>query len=76
MDDATAAAHLREHAHSLLQLARALQSHSVGERWQGPARRACSNQLLDLERRLLAASRRAEVLSHYLNVPDVRASLR
>jgi hypothetical protein len=76
MDDATATAQLRQHGQTLLHLARALQLHSVGERWQGPARRACEAQLEDLENAIVTAARRADVLGHYVNTPDVRASFR
>jgi hypothetical protein len=76
MDDATATAQLRQHGQTLLHLARALQVHSVGDRWQGPARRACEAQLEELALTIVTAARRADVLGHHLNTPDVRASLR
>jgi hypothetical protein len=76
MDDSTLRSRLAGHATTLLQLSQALAAHSVGGRWEGPARRACETQVVDLEQKLFATARKLNGVASDAGVHNLRATFR
>lgn len=66
---------LGDAADALRAMAAELASHGVGERWQGPARRQCENQLVGLGEELFSVARRIDVAAQYAGVHSVWADM-
>lgn len=75
MDESAARALLAEQAEVLRDLARRMAEHGVGQRWEGPARRACEAQLIGLEEDLRTEARRLDTVAQWGGVLSVKAHL-
>jgi len=73
MDESTARALLASQADALLLLSRRMAEHGVGDRWQGPARRACEAQISALEHDVRTEARRLNDAAHSSAATRVRA---
>jgi hypothetical protein len=73
MDESTARALLASQADALLVLSRRMAEHGVGERWQGPARRACEAHIRALEQDVRIEARRLHDAANSSVATRVRA---
>jgi len=73
MDEATARSLVAGQAEALVALSRRLSQHGVGDRWQGPGRRACEALMVTLEDDLRTEARLLSHIAHYGGVAEVRA---